>query len=312
MTGAAAGWPDEVDELLAGDHGILLAYATPARGTVLLPVTNTGLRDRERGVLTPATTSIGFWSKLARIQANPQVAFAFHTRAHAASERPGFVLVQGRATLSPLEDRDWIERNEEAWARSTEPEPGGLWRVLLRTYHWRVAIEVTAERILHWPDEACRGELSVHGLPQPPPPDPQRPPAKGTGPRVDHERAARRAAALPDALLGWIGSDGYPVVVPVEIGPAVDRGIEVSTPALPLPEGGRRAGLIAHRFSRFMIGQLQRRHSGWLEVANGAAVYAPHTEAGYHLPESKVLFRLGASIATTRGLRAGRRAGFIP
>src|SRR5947209_1357845 len=80
------------------------------------------------------------------------------------------------------------------------------------------------------------------------------------GPR----RAAARAARLPDVLLGWVGADRFPVVVPAGIGGCDERGIRLMAPLL--PPGGRRAGLTAHWFSRGTVGQNQRKHTGWLEV----------------------------------------------
>jgi hypothetical protein len=70
--------------------------------------------------------------------------------------------------------------------------------------------------------------------------------------------------------------------------------------------------LLAHSFARYTFGQRQRKHTGWLEVEDGRAVYAPHTESGYYLPSSRFLYRAGAGYVTNRGLRAARRAGFIP
>ena len=55
--------------------------------------------------------------------------------------------------------------------------------------------------------------------------DPSRRAGKGTGPRIDHRRAARRAARLPDTLLGWVGADGFPLVTPVSALRPVENGI---------------------------------------------------------------------------------------
>jgi hypothetical protein len=141
----------------------------------------------------------------------------------------------------------------------------------------------------------------------------QRPPAKGTGPRVNHVRAAKRAARLPNVLLGWVGSDGFPVVVPVEVGGTEERGIVLEPPEDLVPPGGRRAGLTAHSFTRYTLGQTLRKHTGWLEAEPGRrrVVFAPHTSRGYRLPESKLVFRLAAGFVTRRGLRGARRAGIL-
>jgi hypothetical protein len=257
------------------------------------------------------------WRKLERISRNPRVAVAFHTRAHALSDRPEYVLVQGRASLSSLEDPDaWLESLGENWERfgGKPRQTGPLWEWWLRDYHRRVNIEVSIERLVVWPDLACHGARAVHGVPLPTEPPPaQRPPAQGTAPRIDHARAARRAARLPSTLLAWVGADRLPVVVPVRVAGMENRGIVLEAPEGLLPPGGRRAGLLAHWFSRHVVGQRQRRHTGWLEpdLPAGRAVYAPHTEAGYSLPAWRPAFNLAAGFVTRRGVRGARRAGFL-
>src|SRR3954454_24846657 len=90
-------WPDAVDEILGGDQVVMLASVTPARGVGLTPVTNFAIRDRAAGTIT-VNTSVGAWRKLERIQREPRVAVVFHTRAHARTRRPEYVLLQGKAT----------------------------------------------------------------------------------------------------------------------------------------------------------------------------------------------------------------------
>ena len=113
---------------------------TPARGVSITPVTNFGLRDRDARTLSPVNSSIGLWKKLERLQANPQIALSYHTRTHGENTRAEYVLVQGDAALSPLDDRGWIENHREAWERMAGPrDVGRLWERWLRIYHWRVA-----------------------------------------------------------------------------------------------------------------------------------------------------------------------------
>src|SRR3954470_14277950 len=94
-------WPDNVDEILAGDQVVALAYCTPASGVVLTPLTNFGLRDRAAGTLTAVNSSVGVYRKLERIRANPRIALAYHTRTHGFTDRPEYLLVQGTAPLRP-------------------------------------------------------------------------------------------------------------------------------------------------------------------------------------------------------------------
>lgn len=303
-------WSDQVDEILDGDHVAVLAYATPARGTVLLPLSNFAVRDREAGTVS-FNSSVGAWRKLDRIRRDPHVALAFHTREHARTQRSEYVLVQGRATLSePVPDYpSTIVDNWERFESWRDAHP--LWRWWQRAYALRVEIKVSVARVIVWPDLHCRGTPEVQGaaLPTEAPP-PQRPPARGVGPRLDHVRAARKAARLPHVLLGWIGQDRFPVVTPVRIGGTAEGGIVLEAPEGLVPPGGRRAGLTAHWFSHGVVGQDQRKHTGWL-AAGEQLVYAPHTQSNYRFPASTPLFRFVSGAATRWGLRGARRAGLL-
>jgi hypothetical protein len=109
-------------------------------------------------------------------------------------------------------------------------------------------------------------------------------------------------------LLGWIGADGLPAVVGVEVIGADDEGVDLAPVDL-IPPGARRAGLTAHAFKPRMVGQEQRIHTGWLERDGDRVRYSPHTKAGYALPASKALFIAGAAIGTRTGMRRARAAG---
>ncbi|HEY3758646.1 MAG TPA: hypothetical protein VGL37_02715 [Solirubrobacteraceae bacterium] len=314
MSAVASAWPDSVDRILDGDHVVGLAYATPAQGVVILPVTNFGVRDREAGTIT-VNSSVGVPKKLERIRQDPNVALAFHTRTHATHERPEYVLVQGRATLSePLADypASMLERWErfEPWA-----DVSPIWKWWQRIYATRVGIELAVERVIVWPDLSCDGKPEVYGVPLPSSdPVSQRPPKNGTEPRLDHRRATRRAAHLPHVLLGWIGADDLPFVVPVSLAGTEPSGILLDAAAGLIPAGNRRGGMTAHNFSRHVVGQHQRKHTGWLESdpARSKIVYSPHTEASYRMPASKLIYRLVTGGATRLGVPAARRAGLLP
>ena len=301
-------------EILASDQAVGLAYVTPASGTVIVPVTNFGVFDSEAGTIS-VNTSIGAWKKLLRMRRNPHVALAFHTRTHSLSARTEYVLAQGCARLSPFDDRDgWREVFGQNWEffGGQPHRVGPLWDRWLSVYHWRVTIAVAVERVVTWPDLGCAGEPSLSGVPLPEhDPDPQEPPRKGTGPRVDHERVAFRAERLPHLLLGWAGADGLPVAVPVSVRGTDPAGIHLHAATEIVPSGGRRAGLTAHWFSRKVVGQIQEVHTGWLERDGDRIVYAPHTRASYRIPNARVAFNLGAGFETRRRLRGARRVGLV-
>jgi hypothetical protein len=307
-------WPDNVDEILGGDQVVALAYTTPASGVVLTPLTNFGLRDRENGTLSAVNSSVAAWRKLERIRKSPKIALAYHTRRHGFSDRPEYVLVQGTAFLSQP-DPHYPKTIQDTWERFGGPvDVGPLWNWWLRAYNMRVEIQIAVERVIVWPDRDCLGAPEIHGTPVRGTPGEQRAPAKGTGPRIRHGRAARRAAKLPNVLLGWVGADGFPLVVPVAVNGARDEGMVLEAPPGLIPRGGRRAGMLAHSFARYTAGQHQRRHSGWLDAAPGErqVLYAPHTEHGYHMPSSMFVYRLTAGGGTRLWLRGARKAGIAP
>jgi hypothetical protein len=184
------------------------------------------------------------------------------------------------------------------------PRTGFFWdRWLAAYYADRVLVTVKAERVISWPDLACTGEPTVSGGPySPQDPDPQAPPKNGTAPRVDAVRAARRLGALPHVLVAFAGGDGFPVVVPVNVGSAGPSGISLVGR---LPSGGRRAGILGHRYEAKLIGLQTRQHTGWLQDG----VYAPHTENGFRAPANKTLLLLVNGFMARQGLRRARALG---
>lgn len=301
-------WPDEIDEILAGDLAAGFAYLTPAKGVVITPMAPLGLRDRDAGTLT-LSTSLGLWKKLERIRRHSGVAVAFHARDHGLTDRPGFVLVQGRASFERDPDREWLESITPEWERFLGPRVRGPAGRLLDVYYWqRVAVNVTVERLVAWPDEAGNGSPTVYGAPLPAATPEQRPPRGGTEPRTPVEKPAADIQRLPHALLGWAGADEVPHVVPVRVARVAGELVELDVPDGAVPEGGRRAGLTAHEFQPRMIGQEQRVHTGWLEAREGLVTYAPHTRAGYRLPRSKLASVIGSASLATR-MKASRKAG---
>jgi hypothetical protein len=298
-------WSDAEDAIIGGDLTAALAYLTPTGGAVLTPVAPIGLRHRDGGTVG-FTTSLGFGRKLDRIKENPRVAMAYHAREHGFATEPRFVLVQGTASYDIRPDPEVLaERVRPASARFMGPAQTGIFwdRWLSAYYADRVLVTVSVERVLSWPDLACAGEPTVTGTPHARADhESQAPPQKGTAPRVDANRAARRLGKLPHVLLAYAGADGFPLIVPVSVGAAGASGIALSGP---LPAGGRRAGLLAHRYEPKLIGLETRQHTGWLQEE----VYAPHTENGFRAPANKTLLLLANGVMARRGLRQARALG---
>jgi hypothetical protein len=302
------GWDDELDAIFAGDLTAVLGYRTPAGGAVALAVAPIGLRDRAAGRVG-FTTSLGFSKKLDRIALDPRVALAFHAREHGSASSRAYVLVQGDATVVEQPSPERRAEVAEHAARYLGPTPGGrFWKWWLREYgQVRVPVDVAVQRIVTWPDLGCAGAARVLGAPLAGDPPAQRPPRNGTAPRIDAAAVATRVRRTDHTLLAYCGADGYPVVLPVELGSAGADGIELRS-AAQLPPGGRRAGLLGHSYRPRLVGLDTRQHTGWFEGGR----YAPHTEAGYRAPPNKTFLLLLNGLLAKRGVRQARRAGKLP
>jgi hypothetical protein len=241
------------------------------------------------------------------------VALAYHAREHGFAAASDFVLVQGDASAQTEPDRRYLEDvlGPQSERFLGPPRRGRIfWDRWLQEYYGdRVPVTVSVKRVVDWPDERAAGEPAIFGSPlSQAPPEPQAPPEKGTGPRLDAERAAQRLRALPNQLLAFVGGDGYPEVIPVEVVGASAAGIELRT-ARALPAGGRRAGMLAHSYRAQLLGLAARGHTGWMTVAADphGAVYAPHTGFGFRAPSNKTLLLLANGLLAKRGLRQARK-----
>jgi hypothetical protein len=298
-------WSEPEDQILGGDLAVALAYVTPAGSAVVTPVSPVGLRDRDAQTVA-FTTSLGFGRKLDRIKENPRVALAYHAREHGFASEPRFVLVQGLASYDPKPDREVLEQivRPASTRFMGAPRTGFFWsRWLSAYYEDRILVTVEVRRVVSWPDLGCSGEPTVFGEPLPAQePDAQTPPKNGTGPRVDVQTAARRIEKLPHVVLGYLAADGFPLITPVRLQGTTASGLSLQGS---LPAGGRRAGLLAHRFEQKLIGLEARQFTGWLEND----VYAPHTESGFRAPANKTLLLLANGVLARRGLKQARALG---
>ncbi|MFC9556602.1 hypothetical protein ACFTWF_37920 [Rhodococcus sp. NPDC056960] len=305
-------WSDEVDEVLRDDLTCGFAYITPAGGAVVTAVAPLGLRDRERGTVG-FTTSLGFGRKLDRIKDEPRVALAYHAREHGIGDGTNrhYVLVQGDATFDPTPDREVLDAiGERLVPYMGQPRRGPFWDRWLSAYYTdRVPVTVAVTRIVAWPDLRMKGRPEVFGAPLPSvEAPPQEPPKKGTGPRVDATNAGERAGKLPHRLVAYRQADGYPAIAPVEVKSASSDGVRLTVP-VGVPQGGRRAGLLAHSYRAKLIGLESRQNTGWIEVTGTEALYAPHTESGFAAPPNKTIMLLANGFMARRGLAKARKEG---
>jgi hypothetical protein len=292
-------WSDPVDAILGGDQTAALLLTTPARGAVAVPVSPIGLRNRDAGTVS-ITSSRSFGRKLEHIARDPRVGLCFHTREHGLGGDDGFVIVQGRARVAPLEG----DRRAEALRASERfegPLPTGrFWDRWLAAYvDDRVEVVIEATRVTCWPTTDAQGEPTVIGAPLAGPPPAQAEPANGTGPRVSLRKVARAVERMPHRLLAWTGDDGYPTALPFDLLSVEPGGLLLDAPA-GLPTGSRRAGLLAHRYNAQMIGLAQQVCTGWLTVDSDCVRYAPHTSTGFSAPANKTLLLLVNGFLATR------------
>jgi hypothetical protein len=307
-----AHWPAAVSDVLGGDLTVALAYRTPAAGVVALPVTTLGSYDESAGTVT-TSTSFGNGRKLTRIERDDRVALLYHAREHGTATSAHLVLLQGRASFPDRPDDRWpTPEDEAAWERTLVPRKRGrLWDWIGREYYdQRVPITISVHRLVVWPGPDASGVPEVLGAPLPgDDPPPQEPPRGGTESRVAPKRYAKRLGRSAHRLLGWVGADGYPVLVPATLTVEGDR-LEVEAPAL--PDGDRRAGVLAHWFEPRLKGQGAAILTGWLEADGGAGVYHPHTAAGYVLPRvNDTMFTVGAGLAVKAGYRKFVKEGRV-
>jgi nitroimidazol reductase NimA-like FMN-containing flavoprotein (pyridoxamine 5'-phosphate oxidase superfamily) len=307
MSAPANPWPDEIDEILAGDLTAALAYLTPAGSVVLTPVAPIGLRDRGVGTVG-FTTSMGFGKKVARMRADPRVALVYHAREHASASEPGFVVVQGRATVSATSEAERAELGERA-ARYLGPmKRGRFWDRWLAAYYVdRVLVTIAVERILWWRDDAATGSPEVLGAPLGTPAPAMAPPSGGTASRVDAARVARRLRPV-HRLVGWRGVDGFPVVVPMGEPRFVAGELALTTAAALRPAGPVRSGVLAHEYRPQLVGLREQHALGWLEPTSTGFRFAPHTTGGFVAPANKTLLLLANGFLARRGLRHAEAA----
>ncbi|RMH69044.1 MAG: hypothetical protein D6683_16390 [Actinomyces sp.] len=310
---AAGDWPTDVVDVLGGDLVAALAYRTPAQGAVVLPISTLGLVDPAARTVSFTTPFAGY-RKLRRLHEDGRVALAFHAREHGSADPANQldILVQGDAVVDREPDPDfldWLYR--ERWPLFAPPRPSGaVWdRLTGHYYDARVRVTVTVRRISAQPrpgrPRPTADVLYGPALPTTSP-DEQPAPHRPDRPRVAARRWRRRMARSAHVLIGWVDSDGYPVIR--RTGWERDGQHIRLTPAQPVP-GRRRAGLLGHWFGPRLLPQGSAVFTGWLD-ADGRT-YTPHTVAGYVAPGNARLATVGTALATRPLHRRAQREGLV-
>jgi hypothetical protein len=302
---ARGAWPAEVCEILGSDLTVVLGMPTRMQGVSLSTVTTLGMHDPAAGTVS-FTTSLGFGRKLERIADDPRIAVAYHTRQHGRSDRPGYVLVQGRAAVVATSDEQRADITERAGRFMGQVVSGWFWDRWLRVYYYdRVVVEVAAERLLWWPDGDTSKAPEVIGSPLPEAAAPsQQPPKDATTARVPLRKVARTVRKLPHQLIGVVQTDGMPLVLPVRAIGASEGALRMETHSPLLPQGERRAGYLAHDFHPHLVGLDNATHTGWLRIApDGQALWTPHTRHAFSAPPNKTVLLLANGFLARRGYK---------
>lgn len=291
-------WPQFVSDIMANDVCVALAYRTPAGGVVLTPVTTVGMHDPEAGTVT-FTSSFGNWKKLVRMRADNRVALVYHARDHSGIDHPQLLVVQGVASFPSSADGNWLTAEAEARQSHFLPQRanGRFLRWATNEYYdHRVPVTVTVERII------------VDATDRPPAGPEHTAPAKGTAARVRSKKYLKRWKQSKHFLLGYVDVDGFPIAQ--RIAPSLDSDDVVCSGA-GLPDGGRRAGVLAHWFEPRLVGQGSVLMTGWLDVHDGSARFSPHTVGGYAMPPKEPAYHLAGGLAAKFGYRAAVKKGHV-
>lgn len=289
-------WPAAVDEIIGGDLVAAVGVPTSRGGIALSCVCPIGLRDRHKGTVS-FTSPLGFGRKLVRIADNPRIAVAYHTRQHGRSDLPGYVLVQGTASIAPIASKEWFV--EQVMAYDERLLASRHWDRWLKAYYAdRALVTVQVERIVWWPEgDMAGGHPVVLGEPlAASPPPSQDPPRDADRPRTPM-RPIARSTRRGHRLIGVLLEDGLPLVLPFDVVGASRASLSLKVDSSLLPRGDRRAGLVAHGFCPQLAGLRIATHTGWLSTTPSLR-WVPHTRHVLYSPPSRLLCRIGSGLAT--------------
>jgi hypothetical protein len=272
------------------------------------------------------STGLGYPKKADDAKRNPHVALLFSDPTGSGITSGLRVLVQGTAAV---DDRDLAANRERYWRESWEKLPGMRnahpprpLRGLFGWYYTRIYVKVRPERVFVWPDGDPESPPDVHdarveevrsGHSE----EPLQPhePTEG-GALAWDERIEELGRRYREAVLSWVGPDGFPLSVrlPVELDRDRRRIALGAEPAgFPLTEG--RACLTAHSHGPGFEWQENFQVRGDLVRAAGRDwAFLPHRlVGGFELPDESMLARyrrnLAKSIRFYRTARRRRRRG---
>jgi hypothetical protein len=266
------------------------------------------------GPTIDVTTGLGYPKKADDAARNPQVALLFSDPTGSGVERGTEVLVQGTAEV----DETDLDANRERYMRESviklpatgKMHPPGFIRERLNWYYARIYVKVRPERVFVWPSGNPTTPPDVHdshleevrsGHSE----EPLEPhvPAAGGGVAWD-SRIAELGSRYREAVLSWVGPDGFPIAVRLPI--ALDRRakrirVEAQPAGLPLTAG--RACLTAHSHAPDFTWQQNFQVRGDLVEEAGEWSLVPHKlVGGFEIPKG-----LRRNLAFVKGHLAFRK-----
>ena len=244
------------------------------------------------------TTGLGYPKKADDAARHPSVSVLFSDPTGSELEGPPQVLVQGIATV---DDRDlkangerYIRESGEKLPATKEMHPPRLIRSAFNFYYARIYIKVRPERVFVWPGGDPSAEPSVHDAHleevrsghSEEPAEAHGPPASG---KAAWDDRMAFLAEQPNAVLSWLGPDGFPISSRVRFSADPARReirIEREPGGVPLLEG--RACLTAHRHSPDFTWQRNMQVRGNLARGPEGPVLTPHRiVGGFEIPEGR-------------------------
>ncbi len=226
-------WPREVTEVF--ERSLTVEYATltgtgkPVTAPVGPYVGRSGTLDIQTGLCFPA--------KADRARRNPKVCLLFADPIGAGMGGLPVVLVQGHAVVR---DADLQANTDRAVALAVAKYPAafkGVPRLVLGRmayYFARIWVEVTPLHIRWWPNRALdvaprqwRADADVVLPTSDPPPSGEPPPPWAAAPADWRPVATRSLGRLALSDLSTLDDDGYPICLPVGLGPLDDDKVAV-------------------------------------------------------------------------------------
>jgi hypothetical protein len=255
---------------------------------------------RHGGATIDVTTGIGYPKKADDARRHPSVALLFSDPTGSGIEGGPQVLVQGTAEV----DEEDLDANADRYLRESAtklPETAKMHppkpiRGLIDWYYARIYIKVRPERVFVWPDGDATKEPVVHGAHQEEvrsghseEPAEEHVPGAGGEPVWD-ERVDLLGERDRDAVVSWLGPDGFPLSarVPISVDGSARR-IELGAEPAGLPLADGRACLTAHAHHPDFLWQRNFQIRGDLERSDGGWRLIPHKlVGGFELPPGRI------------------------